>query len=65
MASPMFLSMAGPDGTKVGTDLSIQMAVLLNPVSGVACIPPSQVLIFRFAALLDFGPEMWDRFIVV
>lgn len=40
--NPLFLSMAGPDGTKVGTDLQIQAAVLFNPISGVAAICPPQ-----------------------
>lgn len=41
--TPQFVSMAGPDGTKVGTDLSIQIGVLLNPVIGVAAVAPPQV----------------------
>ena len=42
MAEPMFLSVGGPDGTKVGTDLSLQVAVVYHVDSGRAAIAPPQ-----------------------
>ena len=35
--------MSGPDGTKIGTDLSITSAMLMNPISGKVGIAPPQV----------------------
>ena len=44
MDNPLFVSLAGPDGTKVGTDLAIQMAAIMNPSTGIVCLAPPQVL---------------------
>ena len=35
--------MSGPDCTKIGTNLSITSAMLVNPVSGVVGILPPQI----------------------
>ena len=43
MANRMFLSLAGPDGTKMGADLSIQMGALMNSANGMVCVAPPQV----------------------
>ncbi|CAK0815094.1 unnamed protein product [Prorocentrum cordatum] len=37
------VSIAGPDGTKVGTDLSITMGVVMDQRSGVCAVAPPQV----------------------
>ena len=39
-----FVSIAGPDSTKVGTDLSFTMGALMNPENGQVCVALPQVL---------------------
>ena len=40
---PLFVALAGPDCTKVGTDLSISMCMVFNPVNQLASVGPPQV----------------------
>ena len=44
------LALAGPDGTKVGTDLSLLMAAAMNPATGVTGVRIPQVNVLPFNA---------------
>ena len=37
-----FISMGGPDGTKVGTELALQAAVIMNQATGTVAVCPPQ-----------------------
>ena len=44
------VALAGPDATKVGTDLGLLLAAAMNPATGVTavCIPQASVLFVQF-----------------
>jgi hypothetical protein len=43
MTGAQFLSIAGPDDTKVGTDLNLSMAYMHHPVKRLSCVCIAQV----------------------
>ena len=57
----MFVSVAGPDATKIGTDLNIQVACIADSEQGAVCIAPpqAQIRICRaYFAPLKFGKTL-------